>query len=207
MPRRHMTIGSTTLLVAALCLGVAPTEAQAATLPSVFCDFDEQFIVISREGVLIEDHENGAKFTRYQPKSVKGSISSTLTITLPKASGVPALVLTKQEGLRRSHSAEINVDRTGECTAYPSGFVLRKVTGVASDDSLNIRADADASADVLETLRNGNLIWVKPSKSQWLQVTFVDTPDEPSGDEPEVIGVGWVRSSFVTKTIPKVAHD
>ncbi len=206
-----------TRLVVALVIatsGLLTTRAlpaSAATLPSVFCEFEEPFrwIVITPEGILVEDHEDGAKFTRYQPVTVRGSLTTSMRFGMPKGSGSDAFTITATSG-RYSHSAEWN-NEVGDCRKYPTGYVLRTVIRVAEGDALNIRASGNVSAEVVGTYDNGELAFVKPTKSKWWKTAFVDggdepSDDEPSGDEPEPVQLGWVNSAFIAKTIPRIAH-
>jgi hypothetical protein len=194
------------LLGASCVVTAGPATAATTSLPSVFCDFEEPFrwVVLSPEGVLVEDHENGAVFTRFQPRSVRGSINSRLTITLPAASGYSPLVLEKLDQDESFSSHGVSFDgQEGFCDRLPTGFVLRKVVGVAEDDALNIRSAPNATAEILETHAAGELIWVKPTKNAWIQAAKAVTEDET----PTFVVTGWVRSSFVTKVVPKIAHS
>jgi uncharacterized protein YgiM (DUF1202 family) len=193
------------LLGGSLVLTTLPATAATTSLPSVFCDFEEplQWVVLSPEGVLVEDHYNGAVFNRYKATNVRGSINNRLTVSLPQSSGNSAIVLEKVDGEYFSHSVTFN-DREGTCDRFPTGFLLRKVVGVADDDELNIRSAPNASADIVSTSANGRLIWVKPTKAKWFQVAYAET-NEDGGTEG--IFTGWARATFVTKVVPRIAHD
>jgi hypothetical protein len=199
---------ATTMVGGVIGLGVVATPADAVTassLPSVFCSFEEpyQYVVLSPEGVLVEDHENGAVFARYKPTSVKGSINATLTVRLPASSGNSSLVLERTDGEFNSHLLTFN-DREGLCDRLPTGFLLRKVVGVAEDDELNIRSEPNASAEVISTSTNGSLIWIKPTNAKWVQVAYTESIGDGA---PIEVFTGWVNSRFVTKTVPRIAHD
>ncbi len=200
-------LGALAALATVCGLTLVPVEAQAVTLPSMFCDFEEpllQWIVLSPEGVLIEAHDDGATFNRYKPTAISGSAKSRLKVTLPKAAGSTLMVITKQDGYY-SHSIEFD-DREGSCSVFPAGYVIRKTTGVAEGDVLNIRASASADAEVVGTYDDGRLVWVKPSKSAWIRTAFIPPSDDEEAGDDQIVLTGWVRSTFITKTIPKTAH-
>lgn len=193
-----------TLMISGL-LTTRALPAEAATLPSIFCEFEEPFrwVVVSPEGILVEDHDDGAKFTRYQPTTVRGSINSTIRFGMPKGSVGAALVVTKTSG--GIYEADF-AEQQGSCTKYPNGYVVRTVIGVAVDDALNIRAAASASSDIVGTLENGELVFVQPSKSKWWKAAFIDGGDD-ANVEPRVVSLGWVSARFIDKKIPRIAHE
>jgi hypothetical protein len=203
---RTFLVSMLTAATLGLAGGTTPANAAASSsLPSVFCDFEEpfQWVVLSPEGVLVEDHDNGAIFNRYKPTSLRGSINSRLTVGLPASSGNSSIVLQRVDGELDSHVITFN-DREGTCNRLPTGFLLRKIVGVSDDDELNIREAPNASAEIISSSSNGSLIWVKPTKAKWVQVAYV----EQVGDEaPNEVFTGWANKAFITKTAPKIAHD
>jgi hypothetical protein len=79
---------------------------------------------------------------------------------------------------------------------FPNGFAPRRVTKVADDDVLNVRAQARAGAKVVATAINGQWIFVKPSSKVWRQVAAMVTPKNESG--AVVVVWGWANSRFIT---------
>jgi hypothetical protein len=189
-------------------MATAPSSAVAvSSLPSVLCEFTEphRLVVVSPEGVLIElhDEEGPSVFTRYTAVSAKGSINSRLTISLPTSAGKSKLVITKGGGESTSHVATYRNDAT-TCDQFPTGFRIRTVDGVAETDKLNIRTAPNASAEIITRFGEGRLIWVKPSKSRWIQAAVTQSGENPITRTD--VRIGWVNSNFVTKSVPLIAH-
>jgi uncharacterized protein YgiM (DUF1202 family) len=201
--RGRRVTAAVAITIACVSTGRAtPASAQRAnksSLPSLFCDFVAPYklVVLSPEGVLVEvDHEDGHAFELLQPTSVSGSINNRMSVTLPGSNGT--LVVNRVSGELSSHYAELNIF-SGGCEQLPTGFILRQVVGVADNDRLNIRKAPTASAQVIATRSNGNLIWVRPSKSNWIAIAYTE-------GAPSKTRTGWVRKTFVSKTRPKFAH-
>jgi uncharacterized protein YgiM (DUF1202 family) len=197
------------LVLSGLCstMAVAPSAVAAGAIPSVFCEFTEphRWVVLSPDGVLVEAHEDEepSLFDRYTATSVKGSINTRLTVTLPASAGDSKLVITKGGGESSSHIVTYR-NQTGTCDQVPTGFLLRTVAGVEETDKLNIRTKPNSSAEIITSLGEGTLIWVKPTKSRWIQAAVAQSGE--GAGAPDEMRTGWVNSKFVTKSVPRLAH-
>jgi uncharacterized membrane protein len=85
----------------------------------------------------------------------------------------------------------------GGCIRYGDGTTPRTVIGVATDDVLNIRSQAKATAPILDTASNGERIWVYPNtlRGSWMKVsTFRDGTTTSKG----TVLSGWINAKFLS---------
>jgi hypothetical protein len=201
----YVTAGAAVIVLVGSLLAASASPALAAgnpeLLPSVHCMFTEPFITIlvSREGLIVQDDFTSKKsvgqfVTAYSADPdpsytfrVNGKLQ-TLTISNEVGSDGMSEFIFARKGRWG--------DLVGGCSVFPNGFAPRRVTKVADDDVLNVRAQARVGAKVVATAINGQWIFVKPSSKVWRQVAVMVTPKNESG--AVVVVRGWANSKFIT---------
>jgi len=181
--------------------------ATRSSVPSVSCNFSEPFIsyAVSPEGVLDSGVEQPTPVLR-KIISSKGSTNSRYEVVFNSGTAKVSLVVTKEPGddgmsdITTTHRGRRNGTQPGACSVLPTGYVARRVKGVATGDKLNVRVSPKSSAAVVGGLSNNTSVWIQKSSGQWLRAAFVSKPVDGVGTAR--VKTGWVSASFVTKSSP-----
>ena len=195
------------VLVAALAAlpSIGANAATRSSVPSISCNFSEPFIsyAVSPEGVLDSSADQPTPVVR-KIVSSKGSTNSRYEVVFNSGAAKVSLVVTKEPGddgmseITTSHTGRRNGTQAGACSVLPTGYVARRVTGVATSDKLNVRVSPKSSAAVVGGLNNNTAVWIQKSSGKWLRAAFVSKPADGAGIAR--VKTGWVRAAFVTKS-------
>ncbi len=118
--------------------------------------------------------------------SSKGSTNSRYEVVFNSGAAKVSLVVTKEPGddgmseITTSHRGRRSGTQAGACSVLSTGYVARRVTGVATSDKLNVRVSPKSSAAVVGGLNNNTAVWIQKSSGKWLRAAFVSKPIDGS---------------------------